>query len=236
MSLATALRNLAKAAKPSPPPLTFPISAIDAKLLKVAAPHKATAELEKWVGPIRKTCGRYEIDTIRRVAAFITTLAHEGGFKIGARENMNYSAHRLAQVWPSRFRGPNAKARRLHRNPVAIANEVYANRMGNGPPSSGDGWRYRGNGPIQLTGKNNHRAFAKSVGMSVRAAADWIETLEGGVASAGWFWDENQINRYADTGGVEDETRRINGGLIGLAHRRTVFNRLVAELLRRESP
>lgn len=216
----------------SPVPLAGPIAMIDAGLLRVAKPN--ASELQQWVEPIRAACARFEINTIRRIAAFITTLAHEGGFKVGARENMNYSADRMAQVWPSRFRGPNALARALHRKPEEIANHVYANRMGNGPPESGDGWRFRGNGPIQLTGRANHEAFAAAMGMSLDEAVDWIATIEGGVMSAAWFWEENDVNRLADTPGVADETKRINGGTIGIEDRRAIFNRLVAAMLERE--
>ncbi len=209
---------------------------IDLALLQVAAPHLSATALEPWVEPIRSACARYEIDNIRRIAAFVATLAHEGGFKVGVRENMNYSADRLSQVWPSRFGGPNALAKALHRNPELIANHVYANRMGNGAPDTGDGWRYRGNGPIQLTGRDNHKRFAAAMGMEVDKAADWIATVEGGVESAAWFWDENDVNRLADTPGVSDETRRINGGEIGLKHRTEIFDRLVAHMLKGERP
>ncbi len=209
-----------------------PIGMIDVELLGVAKPE--ASDLAQWVEPIRKACLDYEINTIRRIAAFITTLAHEGGFKVGARENMNYSAERMAEVWPSRFRGPNALARSLHRKPEKIANHVYANRMGNGPPESGDGWRFRGNGPLQLTGRANHEAFAKAVGMTLDEAVQWIGTVEGGVMAAAWFWEENDINRLADTPGVSDETRRINGGEIGIRDRRAIFDRLVDAMLERE--
>ena len=213
----------------------FPFSAIDLALLKLVSPNAT----QSWVEPIRKACREHDIDTIRRVAAFITTLAHEGGFKTGGRENMNYSARRLRQVWPSRFSSAagRAKAQRLHRKPVAIANEVYGNHkhLGNGPPSSGDGWRFRGNGAIQLTGRANHAEFGKTIGKTAEQAAFYIEgSIEGSVAAAAWFWTRNGINRLADSPGIEDETRKINGGLIGLADRRRKFNKLVAELLRRE--
>jgi len=214
----------------------FPISAIDVALLSITAPHLTEGALKPWVAPLREACQRFEINSIRRVAAFIANLAHEGGWAVGRRENMNYSADRLAAVWPSRFAAgkgvPNALARSLARKPEALANHVYANRMGNGGPDSGDGWRYRGNGPMQLTGRDNHAAFAKAMGKTVEDAAAWIATtIEGGVMSAAWFWDENDINRLADTPGVEDETRRINGGLIGLAHRKQLFDALVKRLL-----
>ena len=209
-----------------------PIAMIDAALLRVANPD--AGDLQQWVEPIREACAKFEIDTIRRIAAFVTTLAHEGGFKVGVRENMNYSAERLAEVWPSRFRGPNALARAIERKPQEIANHVYANRMGNGPPESGDGWRFRGNGPPQLTGRANHEAFAKAMGMTLDEAVQWIGTVEGGVMAAAWFWEENDVNRLADTPGVADETKRINGGAIGLEERRAIFNRLVDAMLERE--
>jgi len=215
-------------------PVSGAVALIDVSVLKACAPEKTSAQLEPWVAPIRDVCQRYEINTVRRIAAFATTLAHEGGFKVGAREGMNYSAKRMAEVWPSRFAGPNALAKALDRKPIEIANHVYANRMGNGPPESGDGHRYRGNGPIQLTGKANHEAFARAVGRAVEDAADWIATMEGGLESAAWFWRENDINRLADTHGVSDETRRINGGLIGLADRTARFDRTVARLLELE--
>lgn len=220
----------------------FPISAIDAKLLKKVAPANVSeAALEAWVEPIRRACLKYQINTIRRVAAFITTLAHEGGFVVGKRENMNYRAARLAEVWPGRFAissgfPPSASANGF--GPLAarppIANHVYANRMGNGPPESGDGWKYRGNGPPQLTGADNHRAFAEAIGKSVDDAVAYIGTLEGGIEAAAWFWEENDINRLADTPGVADETKRINGGTVGIEDRQSKFNTLVDELLAAE--
>jgi len=236
--------GLFSAAKPvdhASPETGSPIDDIDAALLRVAKPSLSVADLEPWVAPIRAACTKFGIDNIRRIAAFLTTQAHEGGFKVGVREGMNYSAQRMAEVWPSRFsvsgrKGgkPNGLALALDRKPEEIANHVYANRMGNGPPESGDGWRFRGNGPSQLTGRENHQRFAKAMGMTVEKAVEWIGTIEGGVMSAAWFWEDNDINRLADTPGVEDETRKINGGLIGVEDRRAIFDRLVAELLRRE--
>lgn len=220
----------------------FPISAIDVSLLELVAPQLQRAVLAPWVEPIRKACVKYDINNIRRIAAFITTLAHEGGFLVGRRENMNYRAQRLAEVWPARFaiggkasNGPNPLALALGSKPEEIANHVYANRMGNGPPASGDGWKYRGNGPPQLTGHDNHAAFAASIGMSIDDAIAFIGTIEGGVEAAAWFWEENDINRLADTPGVSDETKRINGGTNGLEDRTAKFNTLVAALLKREA-
>lgn len=214
------------------------IDLIDAGVLRAACPERGEAQLAPWVEPVKAACIRFEIDRIRRIAAFCATIAHESGFIPGREENLNYSAKRMAQVWPgrfSRFGFPNALAKSLDRNPQGLANHVYANRMGNGPPESGDGWRFRGVGPLQLTGRSNYKAFAEAMGMSLEEAEVYIRTLEGGVMSAAWFWDANDINRLADTPGVTDEARRINGGEVGLEDRKRRFDRAVAALLEKEA-
>lgn len=215
------------------------IELLDVSVLRAACPERSEAQLAPWVDPIKRACERFEIDRIRRIAAFVATIAHECGFIPGREENLNYSAERMAQVWPGRFarpggRGPNDLARRLEHNPQAFANVVYANRMGNGDEASGDGWAMRGAGPVQLTGRANHQGFADAMGKTLAEEQAYIRTLEGGVMSAAWYWEENDINRLADTPGVEDETRRINGGLVGVEDRRKRFDRTVARLLELE--
>jgi putative chitinase len=213
------------------------ISLIDTSVLRAACPERENAQLEPWVEPIKKACRRFEIDRIRRIAAFLATIAHESGFIPGREEKLNYSAKRMAQVWPGRFARqglPNDLAKRLAGDAEGLANHVYANRMGNGPPESGDGWRFRGVGPLQLTGRANHEAFAKALDLTIDQAEAYIRTIEGGVMSAAWFWEANDINRLADTPGVTDEAKRINGGTVGLADRERRFNRTVARLLERE--
>ena len=211
------------------------IELIDVSVLKAACPERSDAQLAPWLDPIKRACHEFEISTVRRAAAFIAAIAHECQFISGREENLNYSAKRMAEVWPKRFRGtfgvPNALARSLDHQPEAFANVVYANRMGNGPPESGDGFRFRGVGPFQLTGRNNYSDFAAAMEMDLDQAAAYIRTLEGGIMSAAWFWEDNDINRLADTPGVEDESRRINGGTVGLADRKVRFNRTVARLL-----
>lgn len=211
------------------------INLIDVSVLKAAAPDRTDALLAPWVDPIKVACVKFEIDRVRRIAAFIGNIAVESGFVPGREENLNYSAGRMSQVWPGRFSdghgGANMRARELDHNPEAFANVVYANRMGNGPPESGDGWRFRGIGPMQLTGRDNHQRFAKAMGMTLDQAEAYIRTLDGGVMSAAWFWEANDINRLADTPGVADETRKINGGHTGLADRKSRFDRVVARLL-----
>lgn len=214
------------------------VNLIDVSVLKAACPERSEAQLEPWVEPIKKACAQFEINTIRRIAAFAAMIAHESGFVPGREENLNYRAERLMQVWPGRFRGngamPNLRAHELAHNPEGLANVVYANRMGNGGPGSGDGWRFRGVGPMQLTGRSNHEGFAKAMGLTIDDAEDYIRTIEGGVMSAAWFWEENDINRLADTPGVNDEARRINGSEVGLVDRKARFDRTVKRLLARE--
>lgn len=207
-----------------------PIACIDLSLIRVIC-RNATVEL---VEPIRAACIKYEINTIRRVAAFIAQMAHESRCFTALEENMNYtSAARIVAVWPSRFTLASAAA--YVRQPQKLANFVYANRMGNGPPESGDGWRFRGAGPMHLTGRDNWEAFAADLGVSLDSALGYGRGIEGGIVAAGWFWEQNDINRLADTPGVSDESKRINGGTNGLAERTSFFNALVAELLKREA-
>jgi putative chitinase len=136
------------------------------------------------------------------------------------------------EVWPKRF--PTlGSASAFARNPEKLANKVYGGRLGNGPEQSGDGWRFRGTGPLQITGRDNFTRFAYAMALPLDQALLYARSTEGGIMAAAWFWEENDINRLADTPGVEDESRRINGGTNGLADRRVRFDRVVAELLRR---
>lgn len=226
-----ALERISAAGAVDVPAMAAPIAMIDAALLRLVAPN--APQLDEWAAAIRDACVRFEINTIRRVAAFIAQMAHESGLIVGREENLNYSAKRLTEVWPSRF--PTiADAEPYARNPEKLANKVYANRMGNGDEASGDGWRHRGAGPGQLTGAENWRGFAEAMGVTIDEALAFGRTLIGGVMAFAWFWEENDLNRLADTPGVNDETRRINGGEHGLADRKAKFDALVAELLRRE--
>lgn len=208
------------------------IDLIDVSLLKLAAPQNTN--LSMWVQPIKDACVKFNIDTIREVACFLGQAGHESVGFTHLTENLNYSKpERLMQVWPKRF-PTMAIAREYAGNPEKLANYVYANRMGNGPPESGDGWRYRGSGLFQLTGRDNYQGFARVMSMTPGAAADYIRTSPIGAAmSAAWFFDDRGIDALAATPGVEDETRRINGGVLGLAERKAHFDAIVAELIRR---
>jgi putative chitinase len=218
-----------------------PVDMIDAQLLKIACPETPIQLLAPWADPIRLGCRFYHIEGVRPVAALLAQAAHESGGFQRLEENLNYSAQGLANTWPNRFavdpkarvKVPNAKAVALNRKPMDIANTVYANRLGNGPPESGDGWRYRGYGPFQLTGAYNQGAFARSQGIPLEQVPTFIRTTGGGAMSMCWFFNEHGLEDLAKTPGVADETEAINGGVIGLADRKQRFDAVVRELLRR---
>jgi putative chitinase len=170
---------------------------------------------------------RYDITTVERVAAFLAQCGHESADFTVLKENLNYSAEGLNKVFPKRF--PTvAAAQPYNRNPEKIANKIYADRMGNGPEASGEGYKYRGRGAIQLTGKENYSKFAASLGMDLTAAVAYCETLEGAIESACWFWNTNKLNDIADKNDIVTLTKRINGGTIGLEDRKHHFeNNLV---------
>lgn len=212
---------------------TNPIDLIDAALLKLAAPKTQTQTLEEWVQPIKDACIRFNIDTVREVACFLAQSGHESAGFTHLTENLNYRADRLRAVWPKRFPS-SAVAARYAGNPERLANYVYASRMGNGPEVSGDGWKFRGRGLFQLTGRDNYTAFARSLNIRAEAAADYVDSgKEGAAMSAAWFFDYNNIDALAETAGVEDETKRINGGTLGLPERKAHFDLIVKELLKR---
>lgn len=175
--------------------------------------------VDQWWEAIYNILPEYEINTPNRVAAFVAQCAHESaGFKF-LKENLNYRAASLRRVFPKYF-PDDATAARYAGKPEMIANRVYANRMGNGDEASGDGWRYCGRGLIQLTGKNNYTFFAASIGIEdMEEVVEYLQTFEGAVQSACFFWDQNKLNQWADAGDILTLTKRINGGTIGLDDR-----------------
>jgi len=166
---------------------------------------------------------RYEITTVERVAAFLAQCGHESADFTILQENLNYSAKGLSATWPKRFVS-EAAAAPYNRNPEKIANKVYADRMGNGPEGSGDGWKYRGRGAIQLTGHDNYKAFATDVGLSIDDAIVYVESLDGAVESAAWFWWRNNLNQWVDKNDIVTLSKRINGGTLGLQERVDHYN------------
>jgi putative chitinase len=174
--------------------------------------------LDHWFDAITEICPEYEINTPARLAAWLAQCAHESGNFLFLKENLNYKAASLRKVFPKYF-PDDTIATRYANKPEMIANRVYANRMGNGDETTGDGFRYCGRGLIQLTGKNNYTFFAGSLDISVEECAEYLQTFEGAVQSACWFWEQNKLNQYADSGDILTMTKRINGGTIGLEDR-----------------
>jgi putative chitinase len=179
--------------------------------------------VNEWHDALSQLLPDYDINTPKRIAAFIAQCSHESaGFKF-LKENLNYRAESLMRVWPRHF--PNIEiARQYAHKQEKIANKAYANRMGNGDEASGDGWRYLGRGLIQLTGKNNYEAFAESIETPVEEIPEYLATFEGAAQSACWFWENNNLNRFADVGDIKGLTKAINGGFIGLDDRIKHYN------------
>jgi putative chitinase len=174
--------------------------------------------VEQWFTALNENLPTYEINTVERVSAFIAQCAHESGGFRRLKENLNYKWESLRKVFPKYFPTDELAQEYAHKQ-EQIANRVYGGRMGNGDESTGDGFRYCGRGLIQLTGKNNYTKFAESIGMAVEEVPALLETFDGAVKSACWFWHTNNLNQYADTGDILTMTKRINGGTIGLEDR-----------------
>lgn len=155
--------------------------------------------VDQWYKALSEILPEYEINTPQRVAAFIAQCAHESGNFVFLKENLNYKAASLRKVFPKYF-PDDATAAAYANKPEMIANRVYANRMGNGDEASGDGWRFCGRGLIQLTGKNNYTFFAASLDIPVEEASEYLQTFEGAVQSACFFWEQNKLNQWADAG------------------------------------
>lgn len=185
---------------------------------------KGNPKVDQWHAALTEILPKYGINTPRRVAHFISQCAHESGNFMKLEENLNYSLETLTRVFP-RYFGPGKQDPAAYaRNPEKIANYVYMDKyrsaqgaLGNVNP--GDGWKFRGRGLKQLTGRNNYAAFGKSVGMTADEAAEYVATEKGAIESACWFWDTRKLNTIADTDDVVKMTKIINGGDIGLADR-----------------
>lgn len=156
---------------------------------------------------------RWKIDSRLRAAAFLAQIGHESGQLRVLVENLNYSAEALVRTWPSRFTAQTAPA--YARQPEGIANRVYGGRMGNGQESSGDGWRYRGRGLIQLTGRDNYRAAGAALGLPLENQPELLEQPEYAAQSAAWWWAKHGLNELADAGRIQDIGSIINTGKPG---------------------
>jgi len=183
---------------------------------------------DEWYNNLLNILPEYDIDTPKRVAAFMAQCGHEsGGFTV-MQENLNYSAKGLRGIFGKYF--PNDDiAKQYERKPEKIANRVYGNRMGNGPEESGEGWYFRGRGIVQITGKNNYTKCSQSLFESnvLVENPDLLLETEYAIHSACWFWSAARLNELADIGDIKTMTKRINGGFIGLEDRINHYNHAI---------
>lgn len=167
---------------------------------------------------------QFEINTPLRQAAFIAQVLHESNYFQSLQENLNYSAEGLVKTWPSRFKTVE-DAEPYARKPEKIANKIYANRMGNANEASGEGWKHRGAGLIQLTGKDNQTACAEFFKKSSEDIVAWLLTPEGACRSAAYFWWKSDLNELADKENFVAITKKINGGVVGLKERTELYEK-----------
>lgn len=189
----------------------------------------------KWHPVLMAAMQKFGITTINEQASFLAQISHESNRMASLEENLSYSAEGLAATWPARYKDkatgkPNQLAMLLHRKPISIANNCYANRMGNGDVASGEGWRYRGRGLIQLTGKTMYKKCGDAIGVDLIASPDLLLKPEYASLSAAWFWDYAGIDRFDDDEDVLKETRLINGGTHGQADRQKKFDQALSAL------
>ena len=162
------------------------------------------------------------INTPLRLAHFMAQIEHESGLK-PIQESTNYSADRLLKIFPKYFDHETAKL--YERRPIQIANKVYANRMGNGNETSGDGYKYRGRGFIQLTGKSNYKSFSIDSGIDALNNPDLLLQEANAIICAIWFWNKNGLSDLADKDDIVNITKRINGGLNGFEDRNLLLTK-----------
>jgi predicted chitinase len=195
---------------------------IEAALVAIGV---SSEDREVYLPHLPSAMTEFDITTPLRQAAFLAQLSHEsGGFRFDM-ENLNYSAEALAKVF-SRYFPTDEEAQAFARQPERIANRVYANRMGNGPEESGDGWRYRGRGLFQIAGRSNYAGLGKRLGLDLLGDPDKVSEPSVGIRMAGAFWQSQKMNELADKGDLVEITRRLTGGDNGLAHRRELYQKV----------
>lgn len=198
-----------------------------------------------WLPHVQAAMARFGISTPRQIAGFLAQTAHESGGYTMLTENLNYRAATMAVCWPGRFAEqgsdkkpkkdaqgkniPNKFALALEKHPEQIANVVYSSRMGNGPTESGEGWKFRGRGLKQLTGKDNYTRCGQAIGVDLVANPDLLLEPEYAALSAAWFWSVNKCGALADADDFVGLTKKINGGTIGLADREKRYRAVLAE-------
>jgi len=203
-----------------------------------AATGARTEVAHAWLQPLTNAMQTYDIWTPSRAAAFLAQVGHESAHLTAFEENLMYRPQRLVQIWPNRFRMPRAgepsdaplfadgkrNAMWYGGKPERIANSVYANRYGNRSETSGDGWKYRGRGPIQITFLDNYAACGEALCLDLVNRPELLLNPHYGAMSAAWYWDSRRLNELADQQDVVAITKRVNGGTHGLDQRIALFN------------
>jgi len=199
-----------------------------------------------WLPYFNSILKNFGIDTTLRVSAFLSQVLHESGYLLALEENLNYSADGLANTWPKRYAKkalnglyaknsvgrylPSDLAIKITRKPVLIASDCYANRMGNGSAESKEGWKFRGRGLIQVTGKSNYAQLTLETGVDFISNPDLLKEPAYALISACWFWKSNNLNRFADKQDIIGLTKAINGGDKGLLHRKELYKKALEAL------
>lgn len=186
-------------------------------------------DYKEWTLLLNKFLPKYEVNTEPRIIMFLAQCSHESSQFRVLKENLNYSEKGLRTVFPKYF-PTDTLAKQYARKPEKIASRIYANRMGNGNEASGDGWKYRGRGVLQTTFLNNYLALATHLGKKLEDIPTYLETKEGALISALFFFQENQLNFFSDVKDVRGATRRINGGYTHLDSRQSEYKRISAIL------
>jgi putative chitinase len=188
------------------------------------------AKIDELSAALEATLPKYDITSKERIAMFLAQYGHETGGFTKLEENLNYtSAERLLAVFPKYFKTID-NAKKYAGKPEAIANLVYANRMGNGAPETGHGYKYRGRAYCHLTGLSNYKACSEAIGIDLVGQPNLACNHATGAIVGAWFWSTNKLNDFADKKDVEGATKKINGGKNGLEERKALFNRCMASL------
>jgi putative chitinase len=214
---------------------------ITESLIKAVMPAATPANIALYCAPLAAAADEFSIHTSARVAVFLAEVAVESNELAAVEENLMYTAQGLANTWPKHYAAslvkdgkgnypPNQLAKQLHRRPEAIANNIYANRLGNRDEASGDGWKHRGAGLIQATGAENQLKIAAHFNIDPEHIGDWLRTPEGAARSAAWFFATHGCIEAADKGDIDTASRDVNGGDIGLKRRRAYFATACAAL------
>lgn len=196
---------------------------IEKNVLQVLLP--ANNHIDKWYPLVKELFPRYGLNESHqeRIAAFVAQTGYESSDWNILYEDLNYSAAALNRVFRKYFANAGVSPYDYRRNPEKIANRVYANRMGNGPEESGDGWKFRGRGIIQLTGKDNYQAFADYLNKPLEQTIEYVASRTGALESSLWYWTHNGLNNLADMLDIRNITFRINGGYHGYYTRKQKY-------------